>query len=863
MCNSTTLEEPRQLLPTNVKPLNYDVVLEPKFDNFSFDGTVKIELQVNEDSTTVAVNSLDIVIHESSIISDGKTQSCSVSFNDDDQSAIFTFADSIAAGSTAVLSITFTGELNDKMAGFYRSSYEEDGVTKYLATTQMEPTDCRRAFPCFDEPALKATYDITLIADEKLTCLSNMDVKSEISLGNGQKSVAFNKTPLMSTYLVAFIVGELKYVEVTDFRIPVRVYATPGLELQGKFSCELASKTLKFFEDTFDIPFPLPKMDMVAIHDFSAGAMENWGLVTYRVVDLLFDESTASSSTKQRVAEVVQHELAHQWFGNLVTMDWWDGLWLNEGFATWMSWYSCNAFYPEWKVWEMYVTDNLQSALRLDGLRSSHPVQVPVKRADEINQIFDAISYSKGSAVLMMISRWLGEEDFIKGVSAYLKKHQYGNTKTADLWEALSEASGKDVVSVMDIWTKEVGYPVVTVTESEKTINIKQNRFLTTGDVKPEEDNVIYPVFLGLNTNDGFVNDFALTERETTIEVNNTDFIKLNTNHSGIYRTLYTPERVAKLGLAGKEGLLSVEDRAGLVADVSALCVSGYQGTSSLLELISSWTKESENTVWEQINVTLSAMSAAWNFEPESVRNSFKAFQRELVSEKVHSLGWKFTENDGFLTQQLKTNLFSIAARSEDPIVVKAAVDMFNAYIAGDKSAINPNIRAIVFSTALKNGGEAEWNALLNIYKTTTAIDEKIVSLRSLGASSEPKLMEKTLALIFDGGVRSQDVYIPMQGLRSHPAGIRALWKWTTENWDKIVVLLPPGLSMLGSVVTINTSGFTKQVDLDAVKAYFETKNTKGFNMSLLQSQDQIKSKINWLERDAESVKAWLEQHKY
>ena len=274
------------------------------------------------------------------------------------------FEKSIPAGSKAQLTQKFTGYLNDKMAGFYRSSYKDkNGETKYIASTQMEPTDARRAFPCFDEPALKAEYTVTLIADKKHVCLSNMDVASE-EVVNGRKRVKFNKSPPMSTYLLAFIVGELNHIETKDFRIPIRVYATPDKEIEhGRFSLDLAAKTLAFYEKEFDSPFPLPKMDMVAVPDFSAGAMENWGLVTYRVVDVLFDEKTSGASTRQRVAEVVQHELAHQWFGNLVTMDFWDGLWLNEGFATWMSWYSCNKFYPEWKVWEGFVTDDLQVSL--------------------------------------------------------------------------------------------------------------------------------------------------------------------------------------------------------------------------------------------------------------------------------------------------------------------------------------------------------------------------------------------------------------------------------------------------------------------------------------------------------------------
>ena len=558
------------------------------------------------------------------------TSSPQVKHDEDSQVTKISFDETMPAGSKAQITLTFTGYLNEKMAGFYRSSYKDkDGSTKYIATTQMEPTDARRAFPCFDEPALKAEYTITLIADKDHTCLSNMDQASEKEVdskitGGKRKAVTFNKTPLMSTYLLAFIVGKLNVIESNDFRVPVRVFATPASDIEhGRFSLDLAAKTLDFYEKTFDSKFPLPKMDMVAIPDFSAGAMENWGLVTYRVVDVLFDEMTSGASTKQRVAEVVQHELAHQWFGNLVTMDFWDGLWLNEGFATWMSWFSCNKFYPEWKVWQGYVTDTLQGALSLDSLRSSHPIEVPVKRADEINQIFDAISYSKGSCVLRMISKYLGEDTFMEGIRRYLKKHAYGNTQTRDLWAALSDASGKPVEKVMDIWTKNIGYPVVTVTEDEgsSSINVKQNRFLRTGDVKPEEDKTLFPVFLGLRTKDGVDEDLTLSQREQTFKVPGLDFFKLNADHSGIYRTSYTPERLTKLGKAAKEGLLTVEDRAGMIADAGALAASGYQKTSGILSLLKSFSDETEFIVWDEILTRISTVRSTWVFEDEKVKS--------------------------------------------------------------------------------------------------------------------------------------------------------------------------------------------------------------------------------------------------
>jgi aminopeptidase 2 len=460
---SIDIAKGREVLPKNVKPVHYDLTLEPDFEKFTYEGTVTIDLDVAEDTTSISLNTNELTIHSAQVSEGDKTvsESPKVSTDHDTQTTKFSFDQTIPGGSKAKLTIVFSGILNDNMAGFYRSSFKaEDGSTTYMATTQMEPTDARRAFPCFDEPALKAAFTVTLIADKKMTCLSNMDVKSEKEVdskisGGKRQAVTFNPTPLMSTYLLCFIIGELNYIETNNFRVPVRVYAPKDRNVEhGRFSLELAAKTLAFYEKTFNSPFPLPKMDMIAIPDFSAGAMENWGLITYRVVDVLIDEKVSGAATKQRVAETVQHELAHQWFGNLVTMDFWDGLWLNEGFATWMSWYSCNIFYPDWKVWEGYVTDNLAGALSLDSLRSSHPIEVPVKRADEINQIFDAISYSKGSSVIRMISKYVGEETFMEGIRRYLKKHAYGNTQTGDLWAALADASGKDVGKVMDIWTK-------------------------------------------------------------------------------------------------------------------------------------------------------------------------------------------------------------------------------------------------------------------------------------------------------------------------------------------------------------------------------------------------------------------------
>ncbi|RDA91051.1 hypothetical protein CP533_6116 [Ophiocordyceps camponoti-saundersi (nom. inval.)] len=860
----------RELLPANVVPRHYDLTLEPDLAKFTFDGTVIIDLDVVQDSSSISLNTLEIDVHSAKVSCDGKTVSSEprISYDENKQVTKFDFDGSLPKGGHAQLEIKFTGQLNDKMAGFYRSTYKrEDGSQGILATTQMEPTDARRAFPCFDEPALKAKFTVTLVAEKPLTCLSNMDVASESDVAEGsKKSVRFNTSPPMSTYLVAFIVGELNYIESRDFRVPVRVYAPPGQNIEnGRFSLDLAVKTLRFYERVFGIDFPLPKMDQVAIPDFAQGAMENWGLITYRVVDVLLDEKASGAATKERVAEVVQHELAHQWFGNLVTMDWWEGLWLNEGFATWASWYSCNVFYPEWHVWQTYVTDNLQSALSLDSLRSSHPIEVPVKRADEINQIFDAISYSKGSCVLRMISVYLGEDTFLDGVRRYLKKHAYGNTQTGDLWAALSEASGKPVQDIMTAWTKKVGFPVVTVTEDDKagTFKVKQNRFLRTGDVKPDEDQVLYPIFLGLRTSDGVDTELALTERETVLKLPRGDFFKLNANHSGIYRTSYTPERLEKLGRAARDGHLTVEDRAGMLADAGALATSGYQKTSGLLSLLQGFGSESEFVVWNEIISRLSAIQAAWLFEDAALRNGLESLMRDLVSPKAQKLGWSFSDDDGHVEQQFKAMVFEAAGVNGDKAVIAACKDMLHRFASGDKAAIHPNIRRSVFGVAIKYGGKDEYDMVMRLYQSSANSDERNTCLRCLGRSQDPELMKRTLGLLFTDEVKDQDVYMPVGGLRTHAAGTEAIFAWMKENWDTMYKRLPPGLSMLGTMVTLMTSGFTTQKQLDEVERFFGDKNNSGYDQALAQSKDAIRSKISWHGRDGDDVAAWLKAKGY
>ena len=369
----------------------------------------------------------------------------------------------------------FTGTLNDRLVGFYRSEYQDnEGRTRHLATTQFEATDARRAFPCWDEPARKAVFDVTLVFDDSLQAVSNTPIVEESSSGPGLRSVRFGETPIMSTYLLAFVVGDLVSVEAEAVNgTTIGVWTTRGKENQAGFALDTSVKLLGYFNDYFGIPYPLPKLDHIAIPDFAAGAMENWGCITYRETALLVDPENSSAGTRQRVAEVVAHEMAHMWFGDLVTMEWWDDLWLNESFASWMGTKSVDWLFPDWEMWTQFVNMDTNRALSLDGLKNSHPIEQEVKNPAEVSQLFDAISYSKGGSVLRMLENFLGAETFQGGLYRYLKANEYGNARTQDLWAALEEESGQPVTEIMDSWVKQTGYPVLRVEAARSASDVQ------------------------------------------------------------------------------------------------------------------------------------------------------------------------------------------------------------------------------------------------------------------------------------------------------------------------------------------------------------------------------------------------------
>jgi aminopeptidase 2 len=495
-------------------------------------------------------------------------------------------------------------------------------------------------------------------------------------------------------------------------------------------------------------------------------------------------------------------------------------------------------------------------------MRSSHPLRVHIRSDDEIGQIFDDISYAKGACVLRMIASAVGQEIFLQGIRAYIRKYRYGNAKTEDLWSVLTEISGMNIGKLMHAWTQKVGFPMLLVTENvnSNTIHIRQTRFLMTEELLPGDDETIYPISLSLRTTAGVNRDTMLTTREGEFPAENLDFFKINADHTGFYRTAYSLRRLEKLGEAATRGLLSVEDRVGLIADVSALATAGYQRTSDLLSLLATLNMESEYIVWSQMLTSISDIGTAW-MHVSQTQEALQAFERQIISEKAHKLHWIIDQNESSALRRLKALFFGRLALIKDTKPQKAASEMFARYCDGDQSAIHPDIRAAVFASVLSTGSRIEYDAVLHLYRTAKDSAERTTALTALGHTHDPVLVQRTTAMLLSPEVRLQDIQAPMASLGSHPIGIAALWNWITHNWPIIKERLSSGLMILPLVISLCTKGLTTGEQLRQAEEFFKKIETKGIDKALRQSLDEIRLKIRWVERDAENVHKWLEKY--
>ena len=855
------LEQERVLLPSAVRPERYHVRLAPDLVNCTFSGSERVSLAVKSATMRIVLHATELEFQSVGLLQNGKESKPErIELDEKEETAAFVFAEPVSTGD-ATLMVEFTGKLNDQMRGFYRSAYRLAGEERVMAVTQFESTDARRAFPCWDEPAVKAVFEVTLVVPQDRVAISNMPAEHTEVCDSGQKVVRFGATPVMSTYLLAFIVGELDAIETqTKEGVTVRVYTPVGKQEQGRFALGVAARTLSFFEEYFAIPYPLPKMDLIAIPDFAAGAMENWGAVTYRETAILVDAEHSSAATRQRVAIIIAHELAHQWFGNLVTMEWWTHLWLNEGFASWIEYLAVDHLFPEWEIWTQFVFSDFGRALSLDSLKHSHPIEVEVHHPSEISEIFDAISYSKGASVIRMLATYLGEDDFRRGLQVYLGRHQYGNASTEDLWQALAEESGKPVKEIMDTWTKQSGYPVLSVSSTGGSLELSQTRFFLSGK-QDKADSSQWSVPVSVSDANSELKTSALLAGETLVlpmSVGQHGWIKVNPGQAGFYRTNYSAFLWDRLTIAIEGGVLSATDRLGLESDAFALTRAGYLSTTRALSLAAAYKNEFDFTVWADLSTNLHAYDSLLASEP--YYELFRGFARDLYRPVYGKVGWEAGPDESHLTTMLRPMVIGVLGHYGDTEVATEACRRFDA-VSREDGGLPPDLRSALYSLVVDSRGSEGYAEVLELFRSAELHEEKTRCLRALGYSRDPHLLQQTLELSLSSEVRPQDTPFVVAGVAGNRFGRELAWQFVQDQWAEFDRRYGKGGFLIARILAVTTENFTTLEKAAEVEAFFEAHPAPAAERTIRQSTERIRSNALWLERDREGIHDWLKAH--
>ncbi len=776
-------DHPPYRLPRTVSPIRYDIGLRPDLQAFTFTGSSSVTVTVHEPVDEITLNAIELDIRSVRLEDHGgASRDGSISYDEAEQQATFAFADTIAPGDYT-LHTAFTGVLNDKLHGFYRSTFTDaDGNEQFIATTQFESTDARRAFPCWDEPDRKAAFGVTLEVAPGLTALSNGHVVADDPIEDGWRRIRFADTMTMSTYLVAFIVGPLTLTEEVDARgVPIRVACVPGKEHLGAFALDIGEHALNFFADFFGIAYPSFKLDMVALPDFAFGAMENLGCVTFRETALLVDPSTASTQELMRVADVVAHELAHMWFGDLVTMKWWNGIWLNEAFATFMEMLAVDDFRPQWKRWGQFATERAAS-MKVDGLAATRPVEINVERPEDADAMFDVLTYQKGSAVVRMLEQYLGPDAFREGLRLYMRTHAYGNTETTDLWDALQTASGEPARSIMDSWIYQGGYPLVTASPSDggSTLTLSQSRFRYDG--APDETVWQAPVVVRSAIGEQRI---VLGKEPVTLVVGVDGPVVVNAGGWGFFRVAYD-ESLSKRIAAGLSSLHELE-RYNLASDAWAATLAGSAELNTTLDLLASYRDETDPATWALLSEIASVLIRVDDSE------GLRAYVRNLAGPSAARLGWETVTGEAATDGLVRgTVLELLGTTGGDSEVVVEARRRVRAAANGDAAALTGDIRRASLQTVGHGANEGDFQTLLEGMRNASTPHEEQQYRFALAAVGHEALARRTCDLC-NTEIRTQDVALVLTYLMHGPQQ-QVVWEWIEANWADLQARLPINL---------------------------------------------------------------------
>ena len=764
-------------LARTVVPSAYRLFLTPDLEAATFAGRVQIDVDIKESLTTLKLHALDLSLDAASISAGGATFVSGPATHDETYETVaFDFDSAVPAG-PATIEISYTGVLNDLLVGFYRSTFtDEQGATHTIATTQFEHSDARRAFPCFDEPSFKATYQINLTVANGLKAYSNSPEASSADLGNGQRLVSFAPTMKMSTYLVAFVVGDFEETAPIDVNgTPMRIIFPPGKSKLSAFALECGAFSLDFFAKYFDIAYPGDKMDMIAIPDFAFGAMENLGLVTYRETALLVDEQTASIAELQRIGEVVSHEIAHMWFGDLVTMEWWEGIWLNEAFATFCAALCNDAFRPEWNTW-LGVGIFRDVALQVDGLNTTRPIEYEVVSPDDTRGMFDVLTYEMGGSVLRMLELYLGAEVYRDGIRSYLKKHSYANTVTTDLWDALEEVSGQPVRALMNTWILQGGHPLVSLENGE----ISQQPFAygTSHGESAIGTSWLTPVFT--RSLEGGPSSRHLLG-DTPLAISDAAPVVLNAGGWGVFRSRYGTGELA--AIVGRLDEFDELERATLMADSWAALLAGHITWSEFLSLAKGLGDQNEPAAWQSVATATSYVSRILDNDR---REAFTQVVRDLFTPQFDRLGWSAQDGESALTPQLRANVIGVLGTlGRDEAIRSRAVELFEA------NTMDGDLARSILRVVADQNRPGDYETYLERREAAATPQEEVRYLWALCEFSDERIALDAAEKCFST-FRTQDAAIVLGQLSTNRVSGPAVWRYFTQRWDEAMAKLPP-----------------------------------------------------------------------